>query len=207
MSLGVDNMSNLGFPEGTTPRNTDSQERSLQKINAVLNTGIASDGSVLVNARAFRAVATFNRPGDTNAYAQFDAISNSTSAPTTPALAIAGAASGDFIDIRNVRLNTSTKPTGVRLTANVFLGAATFTATNDNAELSIDDTTAESGVWVPLANSFQTALNYRVSSDPVSMLMQLSSGSIFAAIQANNAWAPGNADKVTLVVEGFLYTA
>jgi hypothetical protein len=161
----------------------------------------------LVTARAFRAVATFNRPGDTNAYAQFDAISNSTSAPTTPALAIAGAASGDFIDIRNVRLNTSTKPTGVRLTANVYLGATTFAATNDNAELSIDDTTAESGVWVPLNNSFQSALNYRVSSDPVSMLMQLSSGSVFAAIQANNAWAPGNADKVTLVVEGFLYTA
>jgi hypothetical protein len=35
-------MSTLGFPEGTTPRNTDSQERSLQKINAVLNDGVPS---------------------------------------------------------------------------------------------------------------------------------------------------------------------
>jgi hypothetical protein len=161
----------------------------------------------LAKPLAFRAVATFNRPGDTTAYAQFDAISNSTSAPTTPELAIAGAAAGDFIDVRNVRLNTGTKPTGTVLTANVFLGQTTFTATNDNAELSIDDTTAESGIWVPCVNSFRTALNYRVASDPVSMLMQLSSGSVFAAIQANSAWAPGNADKVTLVVEGFLYTA
>jgi hypothetical protein len=160
----------------------------------------------LIRPVAFRAVATFNRPGDTAAYAQFDAISNSTSAPTTPVLAIAGAASGDFIDVRNVRLNTSTKPSGTVLTANVFLGATTFTATNDNAELSIDDTTAESGIWIPLANSFRTALNYRVASDPVSMLMQLSSGSVFAAIQANSAWAPGNADKITLVVEGYLYS-
>jgi len=160
----------------------------------------------LIRPVAFRAVATFNRPGDTAAYAQFDAISNSTSAPTTPELVIAGAASGDFIDVRNVRLNTSTKPSGTILTANVFLGAATFAASNDNAELSIDDTTAESGIWIPLANSFRTALNYRVASDPVSMLMQLSSGSVFAAIQANSAWAPGNADKITLVVEGYLYS-
>jgi hypothetical protein len=195
-------MSNLGFPEGVTPRNTDSAERSLQKINSILG----GDAQIIISARAFRAVATFNRPADTAAYAQFDAISDSTSAPTTPVLAIAGAAAGDFIDVRNVRLNTSTKPTGTQLTANVYLGRTTFTATNDNAELSIDDTTAESGIWVPCVNSFRTALNYRVASDPVSMLMQLSSGSVFAAIQANSAWAPGNADKITLVVEGYLYS-
>jgi hypothetical protein len=33
-------MSTLGFPEGTAPRNTDSQERSLQKINAALVDGL-----------------------------------------------------------------------------------------------------------------------------------------------------------------------
>jgi hypothetical protein len=32
-------MSNLGFQEGTSPRNTDNQERSLQKINALLDGG------------------------------------------------------------------------------------------------------------------------------------------------------------------------
>jgi hypothetical protein len=30
---------NLGFPEGTTPRNSDAAERSLQKINAILDQG------------------------------------------------------------------------------------------------------------------------------------------------------------------------
>ena len=30
---------NLQFPEGTTPRTSDSQERSLQKINAILDEG------------------------------------------------------------------------------------------------------------------------------------------------------------------------
>jgi len=153
----------------------------------------------------FQAEGSFTRPGDTNAYAQFDAITNSTSSPSILTLAITGADAGDFIDIRNVRLNTSTKPSGTRLLANVFLGRASFTATNDNAELSIDDTTASAGAYVQLTNQFQTALNFRVASDPVSMLMQLSSGSVFAAIQANNAWAPGNADVLTLVVEGYLY--
>ena len=122
-------------------------------------------------------------------------------------LTIAGAAAGDFIDVRNVRVNTSTKPSGVKLSANVFLGKATFTGTNDNAELSIDDTTALGGIWAVCANQFQTALNYRVSSDPVSMLCQLSEANLYGTIQANTAWAPGNADTITLVVEGYLYKA
>jgi len=164
-------------------------------------------GSLTVAPVAFRTTANFTRPADTTAYAQFDAVTNSTSAPAVLTLAITGAAAGDFLDIRNVRVITSTKPSGTKLSANVFFGKATFTATNDNAELSIDDTTAEGGVWVACANQYQTALNYRVSSDPVSMLVQLSEGNLYATIQANTAWAPGNADKVTLVVEGFLYKA
>lgn len=159
----------------------------------------------IVKPVCFRAEATFTRPGDTNAYAQYDAITNSTSSPSIMTLAIPGADANDFIDIRNVRLNTSTKPSGTRLLANVFIGRASFTATNDNAELSIDDTTASAGAWIQLVNQFQTALNYRVSSDPTSHLMQLSSGSVFAGLQANNAWNPGNADVLTLVVEGYLY--
>ena len=144
-----------------------------QKILLALG-GIGSagtrTGNILVAPVAFRASASFQRPGDTNAYAQYDAITNSTSAPAVMTLTIAGAAAGDFIDVRNVRVNTSSKPTGVELSANVFLGKATFTASADNAELSIDDTTALGGIWATCANQFQTALNYRVSSDPVSML-------------------------------------
>ena len=164
-------------------------------------------GVLKVEPVAFRATATFSRPGDTQAYAQYDAISSSTSAPAVIELVITGAASGDYIDIRNVRVNTSTKPTGTKLSANVYISPTTFAATNDNAELSIDDTTAESGTWIACGNQYQTALNFRAGSDPVSMLMQLSGGSVFAALQANSAWAPGNADKITLVVEGFLYKA
>lgn len=168
---------------------------------------VGKNGALVASVAAFKASGNFTRPADTTAYAQYDAISNSTSAPSILTLAIAGAAAGDFLDIRNVRVNTGSKPSGTKLSANVFLGKATFTATNDNAELSIDDTTAEGGVWVPCANQFQTALNYRVSSDPTSMLVQLTEANLYAAIQANTAWAPGNADKVTLVVEGFLYKA
>jgi len=160
---------------------------------------------VAVTVKSFRATASFTRPGDTNAYSQYDAISNSTSAPAIMTLAISGAAAGDFVDIRNVRVNTSSKPTGTKLTANVFLAKQTFTATNDNAELSVDDTAAAGGAWVSLANQYQTALNFRVSSDPVQMLVQLEAASLYAALQANNAWAPGNADVITLTVEGFLY--
>lgn len=194
---------------------------AVRKINfegaqAVVLFGLNADGSLtslggsessplLVAPTAFRATANFTRPGDTNAYAQYDAITNSTSAPTVLTLAIPGAAAGDFVDVRNVRVNTSTKPTGTKLSANVFLGKATFTGTNDNAELSIDDTTALGGAWVPCANQFQTALNYRVSSDPVSMLIELAEANLFATLQANSAWAPGNADVITLTIEGYLY--
>lgn len=200
---------NISYPSNV-PTNLDTPDEIQKKILLSL-LGVGPTGSrnlgVLVAPSSFKATASFTRPADTTAYAQYDAITNSTSAPTVMTLAIAGAASGDFIDIRNVRLNTSTKPSGTKLSANVFFAPATFTATNDNAELSIDDTTAAGGVWCPCANQYQTALNYRAASDPVSMLMQLSAASIYATLQANTAWAPGNADTITLVVEGFLYKA
>lgn len=175
-------------------------------VNANI-TGFSATTAINVEPVAFRTTANFTRPGDTNVYAQYDSINSSTSSPAIMTLAIPGAAAGDFLDIRNVRLNTGSKPSGTKLSANVFLGKTTFTATNDNAELSIDDTTAEGGLWVSLSNQYQTALNYRVSSDPTSMLVQLADTNLYAAIQANSAWNPGNADKITLVVEGFLYKA
>lgn len=197
------------YPENNTPQSGDDERRSLHKVVDLLQGGTGAAGTAstptVVTPVAFRATANFTRPADTTAYAQYDAITNSTSAPTVLTLAIPGAAAGDFVDIRNVRVNTGTKPSGTKLSANVFLAKATFTATNDNAELSIADATAEGGAWVSCSNQFQTALNYRCSSDPVSMLVELTEANLYATIQANTAWAPGNADKVTLTIEGFLY--
>lgn len=159
---------------------------------------------VVVTGLPFRIEASFTRPADTNAYAQYDAITNSTSSPTILSATIPNAVANDFIEIRNVRVNTSTKPTGTKLNANVFFSKTSFTATNDNAELSIDDTTAAGGAWVSCINQFQTALNYRVSADPSAHLMQLASNTVYFTVQANNAWNPGNADVITVVAEGYI---
>jgi len=83
------------YPENNTPQLSDDQRRSLHKINALLDTGSGTAGTpsaavtsvqgiaagvpVGVKPTSFRATANFTRPGDTTAYAQFDAITDSTS--------------------------------------------------------------------------------------------------------------------------------
>lgn len=161
----------------------------------------------LVEGQVVKFTGWFTRPGDTTTYAQYDAITDSTSAPTTLVLTPDwNVPKGARLDIRTVAVNTGTKPSGTKLNANAMIYNATFTATNDNAELSIDDTTGIAGVYIKCVNQFQTALNYRVVSDCGSWLMKLADNgnSLYAALQADTAWAPGNADRIDVTVRAYL---
>ena len=154
----------------------------------------------------FKVLQTFTRPGDTNAYTALDAITNSTSSPAIMSqdLASFGATAGRFLVITNARVISSVKGSG--LSANIHIYPASFTATNDNAELSIDDTTAAlGGITIPCLNNYTTALNARAVSDPGWWQMQLGAASttIYFALQATSAYTPANAEVFTVVMQGF----
>ena len=154
----------------------------------------------------FKILQSFTRPSDGNAYTAGDAICNSTSSPAIMSqdLAAFGATVGRFLVITNARVISSIKGSG--LSANICIFPATFAATNDNAELSIDDTTAAlGGLVIPCNNNYTLAVNARAVSDPGWWEMQLGAASttLYWCLQAAAGYTPTSGEVFTVVMEGF----
>ena len=146
---------------------------------------------------------SFTRPTDTNTYAIGDAITNSTSAPTVFEwdLSTIGAVAGQAIEVRKLAVVSSISP-ALKLLANVFLSSTTFSATNDNSALSIDDTTMElGGSWFNCDLQNSTTLNHTVAYSGIAQPLVLAAADtkLYGTIQAANAYVPGNAEKFTII--------
>lgn len=149
-----------------------------------------------------RVSASFTRPADTTAYAIGDAITNSTSAPTVFQLDLSAfCVPGQSIEVRKLAVVSSIKQSTLPL-INVFLSSTTFTATNDNSALSIDDTTMEAGgSWFNCDLQNSTAANARVaytgSHQP--LVLAAADTKLYGTLQAANAYTPGSAEKFTII--------
>jgi len=146
---------------------------------------------------------SFVRPSDTTTYTVGDAVTNSTSAPTVFELDMAsiGAVAGQSLEIRKIAIISNAKQALLPL-FNVYLSSTTFTATNDNSALSIDDTTMEAGgAWFNCDIQNSTALNSRVAQMNVNAPMVLAPADtkFYGAIQANNAYVPVSGEKFTII--------
>jgi hypothetical protein len=138
--------------------------------------------------------ANFTRPSDTTAYAVGDAVTNSTSAPVVFQLDLGalGAVNGQGIEIRKLTVVSSVKQSTLPL-FNVFLSRTTFTATNDNSALDIDDTTMQAnGAWFNCDVQNYTASNARVDylSNAQAMVLAAADTKLYGTIQAANAYTP-----------------
>lgn len=157
-------------------------------------------------AAGFKILQTFTRPNDITAYTAGDAITNSTSSPAIMSqdLAVYGATAARFLAITNARVVSSVKGSG--LSCNIWIFPATFSATNDNSELSIDDTTAAlGGIVIPCNNNYTTAVNSRAVSDPGYWECQLGAASttLYFCLQAVNGYTPTANEVFTVIMEGF----
>jgi hypothetical protein len=138
--------------------------------------------------------ANFTRPSDGNVYAVGDAVTNSTSAPVVFQLDLGalGAVNGQGIEVRKLAVVSSVKQSTLPL-LNVFLSRTTFTATNDNAALDIDDATQQAdGAWFTCDVQNYTASNSRVEylSNPQPMVLAAADTKLYGIIQAANAYTP-----------------
>jgi hypothetical protein len=179
----------------------------IKKITDALPAGTNLIGKT--GAKSFKVSANFTRPSDNNIYAENDAITNSTSSPAIMSFDLSsfGATNGQFFCITNARVISSVKPTALALNANIWMFNVTFSATNDNAEFSIDDSTVETGgIVIPCFNTYQTALNHRCVSDSGQWLGQLATNAtmLYFALQASNAYTPQSGEVIYVVLEGVL---
>jgi len=190
---------------------------SVPRITEILEKGVNSSGQLSLGASnnfigrsgavCFKATANFTRPANTTQYALNDAITSGSTTPLSADLASFGAVAGQYFAITNVRVVSNVKPTSVQLNANVWIFMATFTDTADNAELSIDDTTAQTGgIVIPCTNGYQTALNHRCVSDSGQWIGKLATAStiIYFTLQDAGGYTPQSGERFDVVIEGML---
>lgn len=144
----------------------------------------------------------FTRPADTTTYAVGDAMTNSTSAPSVFTLDLSAfCVPGQSVEIRKLVVVSSVKQSLLPL-VNVFLSSTTFSATNDNSALSIDDTTMESGgSWFNCDLQNSTALNSRVaySGNHQPLILASDDTKFYGTMQAANAYVPVSSEKFTII--------
>lgn len=158
-------------------------------------------------AKAFKFSQSFTRLASATPYSAGDAVNNSDSAPAIMSqdLASFGAVAGQFLVITNCQVVLSIKNTTANLDAYIF--NSTFAATNDNAELSIDDTTAKSGGHViRMDNNYSTALNTKLQCTPGMWVMVLAAADtkLYAALQTPSGYTPSASAEYTLIIDGYL---
>ena len=175
-----------------------------QVMSRSLSMALASDHPAIPTGYSLKRISTsFTRPTDTNTYAIGDAINTSTSAPAIFELDLStiGAVAGQAVEIRKLAVVFNVKQSLLPL-VNVFLSSTTFSATNDNAALSIDDTTMESGgSWFNCDIQNSTTLNSRVaySGVPQPLVLAAADTKLYGTLQAANAYVPASGEKLTII--------
>jgi hypothetical protein len=164
-----------------------------------------SNGALWVSPLGFPVtVATdVTRPADTTAYAANDAISNSTSAPTSGGFTLSGIArkSGGSVLITDIIVTSSADP-ATPLQGEIFLFNQSVTNINDNTAFAVSDSEIKTCVGrVGFAledvgnNDFYHAQN-------VNILATCSgSANLRFLLRAKNAYTPASSEVLTITVK------
>lgn len=143
------------------------------------------------------------RPADTTAYAAGDAISNSTTAPTTGGFTLTGAArkSGGSGIITDVIVTSSNDP-ATRLAGELYLFNQSVTNINDNAAFAVSDTEIKTCVGVVPFSFFDAGNNGLAHMTGLNILFTCSgSADLRFLLRARNAYTPANAEVITVIVK------
>lgn len=144
------------------------------------------------------------RPADTAAYAVNDALSNSTSAPTSGGFTFANAArkSGGSVLITDLIVTSSADP-ATPLQGELFIFNQAVTNINDNAAFAVTDAEIKTCVArIPFAledvgnNDFFHAQNLNI------LATASGSADLRFLVRVKNAYTPANAEVLTFVLKG-----
>lgn len=136
------------------------------------------------------------RPADTTAYAIGDAISNSTSSPTSGGFTItnAGRASGGSCLITDVCVMTSADP-ATRLSGEIWIFDTSVTNINDNTAFAVSDTEIKTCCGVIPFTLIDAGNNGYAHITGINMLATCSgTANLRFLLRARNAYTPANAE-------------
>jgi hypothetical protein len=154
--------------------------------------------------RPFEVTATITRPADTTAYAQYDAISNSTSAPTKLTFSSVAGSNGEDVVITEVII-TSTNNTALP-NFRLWLFDQSVSATNDNSKLDVADADTEKCVAVvPVDNSYLTNSSSRAESANLAKQVSCASTSkdLYGLLQTDESYTPISEEVFKIRLRGY----
>ena len=161
--------------------------------------------AIAAKGTPFEVSASFTRPANTTARVAGGALTDSTSAPTVMQFTIPGAVAGQTILIQNVQVVVGSMSAPPIMLAWL---SPTFTATNDNSELSIAAAVAEDIQTIDLSAGYSTALNARCQPEAgfTHVLMKLAAADtkLYGTLSMRNTPTPGSADKILVKLRGLL---
>lgn len=144
------------------------------------------------------------RPADTTAYAANDALSNSTSAPTSGGFTLSSICrkSGGSVLITDVIVTTS-NDAATLLQGEVWIFNQSVTNINDNTAFAVSDSEIKTCVAkVPFALE-DAGNNGFYHSQNLSILAKASgSADLRFLVRVKNAYTPSNAEVITVIVKG-----
>lgn len=143
------------------------------------------------------------RPADTTAYAVGDAISDSTSAPTSGGFTFTNAArkSGGSGIILDATFATSNDP-ATRLSGELFLFDTSVTNINDNAAFAVSDTEIKDCVGIIPFSMFDAGNNGFAHVVGLNILFTcVGSANLRFLLRARNAYTPASAEVLTCTLK------
>ena len=143
------------------------------------------------------------RPADTTAYAAGDAISNSTTAPTSGGFTLSNIArkSGGSVIITDVCVSSSNDP-ATRLAGEILIFNQAVTNINDNAAFAVSDAEIKTCIGIVPFALFDAGNNGYAHISGLNFLATcVGSANLRFLLRARNAYTPANAEVLTITVK------
>lgn len=155
-------------------------------------------------ADVFTASTDVTRPADTTTYAAGDAISDSTSAPTTGGFTLSnmGAASGGSGVITDIWIASSNPAATTALQGELWIFDTAVTAVNDNAAFAISDAEVKTGLAVvPFLTTTDTNNSWAHVQGLAIGYTCVGSANLRFLLKAKNAYPPISGEVITVRVK------
>lgn len=158
---------------------------------------------VTVSQTLFSVAASLTRPADTTAYTVGDAVTDSTSAPTTLSLSSVGSGNSSQIEIDSVIVTSSVKGS-VLPYFRVYISNNAMTATNDNSAFALsasenNNVCAQIDMGAPYAAVGSTRLERH---DLAIVCTTSSTNTLNVLLVIDNAYTPASGEVFRVIIKG-----
>lgn len=184
---------------GDTPDNRSGTDGDYEQLQV-------SGGFLWVRSVSlpFRIQTDVTRPADTTLYTAGDALSDSTSAPTSGGFTFSNAArvSGGSGIITDLMVCSSNDP-GVRLSGEVFIFNTSVTNINDNAAFAVSDTEIKTCEGVIPFSLFDAGNNGFSHTGGLNIAFTCSgSANLRFLVRVRNGYTPASSEVLTFTIKG-----